>query len=85
MSVLDQKGAPTPVERTLVAPPRSRAGSITPVERGTLQSLSPLGGKYDEEVDRESAHEMLLARAEQAQAAAAAEKERKDEEKALRE
>jgi DNA helicase HerA-like ATPase len=85
VSVLSRDGSPTPVERTLIAPPRSRAGPITPVERGTLQSLSAVGSKYDREVDRESAHEMLRARAEQAQAAASAEQERKAEEKALRE
>ncbi|HZG46406.1 MAG TPA: helicase HerA-like domain-containing protein, partial [Allosphingosinicella sp.] len=66
VSVLDAKGAPTPVERTLIAPPRSRAGPITRGERATLQSLSPFGGKYDEAVDRESAHELLRERAEQA-------------------
>jgi DNA helicase HerA-like ATPase len=82
VSVLDAKGAPTPVERTLIAPPRSRAGPITPGERATLQSLSPFGGKYDEPVDRESAHELLRERAEQARAAAAAEKQRKADEKA---
>jgi hypothetical protein len=85
VSVLSADGSPTPVERTLIAPPRSRAGPITLVERGTLQSLSPVGGKYDREVDRESAHELLLARAQQAQDQAAAEQERKAEEKARRE
>ncbi|HEY0115986.1 MAG TPA: helicase HerA-like domain-containing protein [Allosphingosinicella sp.] len=81
-SVLAGDGSPSPVERTLIAPPRSRAGPVTPTERATLQSLSPLGGKYDEAVDRESAHELLLARGERAAAAAAAEHERKAEEKA---
>jgi DNA helicase HerA-like ATPase len=82
VSVLDTDGAPTPVERTLIAPPRSRAGPITAVERSTLQSLSPFGGKYDEEVDRESAHEHLLERAEQLQARLAVEREQKADEKA---
>jgi hypothetical protein len=82
VSVLDAKGAPEPVERTLIAPPRSRAGPITPAERATLQTYSPLAGKYDDAVDRESAHELLQARAEQVRAAAEAEKTRKAEEKA---
>jgi DNA helicase HerA-like ATPase len=82
VSVLDAKGAPTPVERTLIAPPRSRAGPITAGERATLQSLSPFGGKYDDSVDRESAHELLRERAEQARAAVEAEKQRKADEKA---
>ncbi|WP_166042577.1 helicase HerA-like domain-containing protein [Sphingosinicella sp. YJ22] len=82
VSVLDSDGAPTPVQRTLVAPPRSRAGPITETERQVLQSTSDIGAKYRDAVDRESAHEMLQARTEQAAAAAAAEKARRDEEKA---
>jgi DNA helicase HerA-like ATPase len=90
VSLLDGEGAPTPVERTLIRPPRSRVGPLQPQERAIMQSSSPLAGKYDTTVDRESAHEILGARAtaaaEQAQAhqaeadaakaAAAAEKER---------
>ncbi|MFN3726230.1 MAG: helicase HerA-like domain-containing protein [Allosphingosinicella sp.] len=82
VSVLDADGAPTPVQRTLVAPPRSRAGPVTETEREVLQSTSPIGTKYAEAVDRESAHEMLRGRAEQAASAAAAEKARREEEKA---
>jgi hypothetical protein len=83
VSVLDAKGAPTPVERTLIAPPRSRAGPITAGERATLQSLSPVARKYDEAVDRERAHELLRERAEQVRSAAEAEKQRKADEKAV--
>jgi len=82
VAVLDRKGAPSPVERTLVAPPRSRAAPISPAERATLQSYSALAGKYDAAVDRESAHERLRERAEQSRAAAEGEKTRKAEEKA---
>jgi hypothetical protein len=82
VSTLGRDGAPSPVERTLIAPPRSRAGPITAAERATLQSLSRVGGKYDETVDRESAHERLRAKAEQSRAAAEAEKQRKADEKA---
>ena len=82
VSVLGADGAPSPVERTLIAPPHSRAGPITSIERQTLQSTSPLAGKYDAEVDRESAHELLLARASAAAEAAEAEAERKADEKA---
>ena len=82
VSVLDEDGAPTPVQRTLIAPPRSRAGPVTATERAVLQSTSQVGAKYAETVDRESAHEMLRGRAEQAAAAAAAEKARREEEKA---
>jgi DNA helicase HerA-like ATPase len=82
VSTLNADGSPIPVERSLIAPPRSRAGPLTPTERTTLMGLSPLAGKYDEVADRESAHELLLARAEQASAAAEAERQRKADEKA---
>ncbi len=89
VSTLDEKGAPTPVERTLVRPPSSRMGPLTPKERAIVQSVSPIGDTYDNEVDRESAFEILKARAEEAatqaaeaKAAAEAEKTRIAEEKA---
>ncbi|MEZ5743595.1 MAG: helicase HerA-like domain-containing protein [Sphingomonadaceae bacterium] len=63
VSTLDDDGAPTVVQRTLIAPPRSRLGPVTPKERAIVQSISPHDGKYDEEVDRESAEEVLLAKA----------------------
>jgi DNA helicase HerA-like ATPase len=59
VSVLDVEGAPTPVERTAMKPPRSRLGPLTERERAIIQSISPMGGKYDEAVDRESAAEIL--------------------------
>jgi hypothetical protein len=74
VSVLDADGAPTPVERTMIKPPRSRLGPLTARERSVIQSLSPVAGKYDEAVDRESAAEILHARGEEAAAAAAAAK-----------
>jgi DNA helicase HerA-like ATPase len=70
VSLLQPDGSPQPVERTLIKPPRSRVGPITPQERATLRSLSPVGGKYDTPVNRESAYEKLAAKA-QASAAAA--------------
>lgn len=71
VSTLDEKGAPTIVQRTLIKPPRSRLGPVTPKERAIIQSISPLDGKYDELVDRESAAEVLQAKAEDAAATAA--------------
>jgi DNA double-strand break repair helicase HerA and related ATPase len=55
-------GVPMPVEKTLVAPPRCRMGSITDAERAQVRAGSPVGGKYDKTVNRESATEMLAAR-----------------------
>ena len=43
VSVLDEKGAPTPVQRTLIRPPFSRAGPLTESERAVLRTLSPIG------------------------------------------
>ena len=59
VSVLDEKGAPTVVQRTMVRPPASRLGPITPPERAALMAQSPVRGLYDEALDRESAYEML--------------------------
>ena len=71
VSTLDEEGAPTVVQRTLIKPPRSRLGPVTKKERAIIQSISPFEGKYDEAVDRESAEEVLAAKA--ADAAATAE------------
>jgi hypothetical protein len=63
VSVLDARGQPTPVERTLIRPPTSRLGPLTAQERAEHLARSPLAGRYDTPVDRESAHELLAARA----------------------
>ena len=62
VSTLQDKGVPMPVEKTLVAPPRCRMGSITETERAQVRAGSPVGAKYDKTVNRESAAEMLAAR-----------------------
>jgi DNA helicase HerA-like ATPase len=64
VSVLEGKGAPSIVERTLIAPPGGRVGPITPEERRALMRESPFRTKYTETLDRESAFEMLAKRAE---------------------
>lgn len=66
VSILDEKGRPGMVERILIRPPYSRIGPLTDQERQAIMSRSPLKGRYDVVVDRESAFEMLQARAEQA-------------------
>jgi uncharacterized protein len=63
VSVLDLKGVPTMVERTLVRPPSGRLGPITSEERTERIKASPLYGQYDRPIDRESAYELLAARA----------------------
>ena len=64
VSVLDPKGAPTPVERALVYPPHSRLTPLSPEERSRIIQGSILFGHYEKEVDRESAYEKLKGRAE---------------------
>lgn len=66
VSTLGPKGAPSIVERTLVGPPMARVGPATDSERARLITTSPLMGRYDEAVDRESAYEILARRAEEA-------------------
>jgi DNA helicase HerA-like ATPase len=66
ISTLEGKGVPSVVQRTLVRPPSARVGPLTPEERAGVIAASPLRGKYETTVDRESAFEMLAKRAEQA-------------------
>jgi DNA helicase HerA-like ATPase len=77
-SFLEAKGVPGMVERTLVRPPASRLGAITPEERKAVIAASGLGARYDTVVDRDSAFERLQARA-QAAASAAAEADAEEE------
>ncbi|KWZ95178.1 hypothetical protein HMPREF0208_04785 [Citrobacter koseri] len=59
ISFLDAKGSPSVVERAMVIAPCSRMGPVTDDERNGLINHSSLYGKYEDEVDRESAYEML--------------------------
>ena len=70
VSTLQDKGVPSPVQQTLVSPPRCRMGAINDAERQQVRNGSPVGGKYDNPIDRESASEMLAKRAETAAKAA---------------
>jgi len=71
VSLLQDDGAPSPVERTLIKPPRSRVGPVTPQERGALIQYDAVGSKYDTLIDRESAEELLAIKGQEAAAAAA--------------
>jgi DNA helicase HerA-like ATPase len=81
-SMLENKGIPGIAQRTLIRPPSSKLGPIEVSDRKALMATSPMGAKYDTAVDRESAHEILLKRADAAakEAAAAEEAEAKAEE-----
>ena len=71
VSTLDAKGAPGLVDRIDIRPPASRIGPAQPGERTAVVAASPFAGRYDREIDRESAYELLQKRAETAAAAAA--------------
>jgi len=68
VSVLDIKGRPLPVQRTLIRPPESSIGALDQPARQSRIDRSPLKGRYDAAVDRESAYEILKDRAKEAQA-----------------
>ncbi|WP_404711651.1 helicase HerA-like domain-containing protein [Sphingomonas sp. MMS24-J13] len=70
VSLLQPDGAPSPVTRTLIRPPFSRVGPLTQEERAIFVSTSPVAGKYETPVNRESAAEMLAAKAGGTKAAA---------------
>lgn len=62
VSTLQDKGVPMPVERTIICPPRCRMGALNSEERSMVRARSPLTGKYDSPVNRESAYEILSQR-----------------------
>src|SRR5690606_34375021 len=62
VSTLQDKGIPSPVQVTKIAPPRCRMGSISESERARVRAGSPVGTRYDTPINRESAAEMLAAR-----------------------
>ncbi len=82
VSVLEDKGVPSMVGRTLVRPPSGRVGPLTPEERRALIATSPVAGQYDTPIDRESAFEVLDKRIKAREADAAAEREAREQAKA---
>ena len=84
VSVLAEDGSPTPVERILICPPQSRIGPLTDAERTEVFARSPLKGRYDTLIDRESAFELLKKRAEEIARVDLAEKAQAEQEKMAR-
>ncbi|MBI4938659.1 MAG: DUF853 family protein [Nitrosomonadales bacterium] len=68
VSLLDEKGRPAIVERALIVPPEAQIGPIAASERSAIIAASVLAGHYEQATDRESAYEMIKARASQKQA-----------------
>ncbi len=84
VSVLEGKGIPSIVQRTLIRPPSSRLGPISEGERREIVAMSPVGHLYDQTVDRDSAFEVLKRRAEEAARMEARQQEREEQETARR-
>ena len=82
VSFLDEKGTPGIVQQAFVVPPRSFIGTIEPMMRTKIVNWSPVQGTYDTPLDRESAAELLKAKAERAAVAEAAAERAEVEEKA---
>jgi DNA helicase HerA-like ATPase len=59
VSALSEKGTPTPLAHTLMRAPATRMDVLTPLELDGLVARSALAGKYNEEIDRDSAFEIL--------------------------
>jgi DNA helicase HerA-like ATPase len=91
VSMLEDKGIPQVVERTLIRPPSASLGALDAGTRAALIAASPLAGRYERMIDRDSAHEMLARRAvaaaqgaARAEAEAAREKEQAEAEREYR-
>ncbi len=74
VSLLDEKGRPGVTERAFVVPPGSQLGPIADAERKAAIASSAVAGHYEKAVERESAYELLKARADQVAAQSAAQK-----------
>ena len=68
VTVLNEKGIPTPLVHTMLRPPQSRMDVLTENEIDDILSSSKIADKYNEVINRESAFEMLTAKLEQASA-----------------
>jgi uncharacterized protein len=77
VTTLNEKGIPTPLVHTMLAPPRSRMDILSDAEIGALVAQSKLAKKYEQTADRESAYEILNAKLEEAAEKTAEEKDEK--------
>ena len=84
VSSLSEKGIPTPLARTMLRAPMSRMDILTPSELSTLIGNSKIAKKYNEEIDRESAYEILNSKIERANKIEEEEKKREEKEKSSR-
>ena len=82
VSFLDEKGAPGIVQRARILFPLSQIGAITEGQRLDIRNASPIKGKYDTVIDRESAFEVLLADRKKAEEEQARQQEEVERQKA---
>jgi hypothetical protein len=85
ISFLDAKGAPGMVERALITPPGSQIGPITPEQRQAIIKASTVYGHYEQQLDRESAFELLKQRADELASQEAAEQAEQEAERRAKE
>ena len=81
VSSLSEKGIPTPLARTMLRAPMSRMDILNPSELTTLIDNSKIAKKYNEDIDRESAYEILNEKIERANKLEEEEREREEKEK----
>ena len=89
VSFLDEKGAPSIVQRAKILFPLSQIGAITAEQRSSINSSSRIAGKYESAIDRESAFEQIVKKREEAEKKAtemaAQEAKRKEEQRKQKE
>ena len=81
VSFLDEKGAPSMVQRAKILFPLSQIGAITAEQRSAINSASRISGKYETVTDRESAFEQIVKQREAMEKEAAEAKAKEAEEK----
>lgn len=81
VSVLDEEGTPSMVEKVLICPPSTRIGPISDEQRSTIINRSPYNSTYEHDLDRESAYEMLQKRQEEEKIEQAKLEKEKEEQK----
>ncbi|MBQ8191314.1 MAG: DUF853 family protein [Bacteroidaceae bacterium] len=81
VSFLDEKGAPSMVQRAKILFPLSQIGAITAEQRSAINSASRISGKYETVIDRESAFEQIVKQREAMEKEAAEAKAKEAEEK----
>jgi len=82
VTILNEKGIPTPLVHCMMRPPQSRMDILTDAEIDALVSKSKIAAKYNEVVDSQSAYEILTGKLDEAAKRDAEEKEQQAEEKA---